>query len=368
MPVFMDRYRLPGAAAKDVADVHQKELHIQHKFGCRALSYWFDEQQEAALSLIEAPNKEALLRMHRQASIVVPHQVVEVKKELLEAFLGWAVDGHAGAGADRFPFSAPGPAIMMAVAFPGLFYPPHSVNSPKEERAVSERVSRVKRIGCQFGGCELESQSAVLVIGFSSIVDAVDCALILKKSFTRPGEKGKAKEAISIGLSMKHPPLPGNVSSIDTLKLAKRLCMAAGRGMVLASASVRSAYPRYKHWQKTRPAIKILNVREENFLNSLMEVTESCWNDPGMTIALLARKIGISKAQLYRQLVSLQGMSPLDFIKAYRLQKAFFLLEVKAGSVADIAYETGFNSASYFSKCFQKAFGVLPSKWASAPG
>ncbi len=46
MPIYMDRHDLPGVTAKDVAEAHQKDLKIQEAHGCRALTYWFDEERE----------------------------------------------------------------------------------------------------------------------------------------------------------------------------------------------------------------------------------------------------------------------------------------------------------------------------------
>ncbi|RLD36959.1 MAG: DUF4242 domain-containing protein, partial [Bacteroidetes bacterium] len=43
MPIYMDRHDLSGATAKDVAQAHQNDLRIQEQYGCKGLTYWFDE-------------------------------------------------------------------------------------------------------------------------------------------------------------------------------------------------------------------------------------------------------------------------------------------------------------------------------------
>ena len=61
--------------------------------------------------------------------------------------------------------------------------------------------------------------------------------------------------------------------------------------------------------------------------------------------------------------MSIIGKSPNSFLKEYRLNKALALLDRQVSNISEIAYETGFSSPTYFSKCFYEAYGVLPSKY-----
>ena len=61
--------------------------------------------------------------------------------------------------------------------------------------------------------------------------------------------------------------------------------------------------------------------------------------------------------------MSLLGKSPNSFLKEYRLNKALELLDIKMSNISEIAYQTGFSSPTYFSKCFYEAYGMLPSKY-----
>ena len=53
-------------------------------------------------------------------------------------------------------------------------------------------------------------------------------------------------------------------------------------------------------------------------------------------------------------------------MREYRLNRALRAIERMKGNIAEIAIESGFNNPSYFSKCFQKKFGILPSDYANA--
>ena len=64
-----------------------------------------------------------------------------------------------------------------------------------------------------------------------------------------------------------------------------------------------------------------------------------------------------------KSMISLTGISPNTFIKDYRLNRALNLFNSKKGNISEIAFETGFSSPSYFTKCFQTKFGLKPSDY-----
>src|SRR5690606_40453699 len=89
MPIYMDRHDISGGAtAEAVARLHQADLEIQHLFGCKGLTYWFDGERKTAFCLIEAPDMEAIRTMHKQAHGDVPHRIIEVVDTVVESFLG----------------------------------------------------------------------------------------------------------------------------------------------------------------------------------------------------------------------------------------------------------------------------------------
>src|SRR5680860_417706 len=89
MPIFMDRHVVSEAVtAEIVAQIHQEDLKIQHKYDCRGLTYWFDDARKTAFCLIEAPDRNAIVEMHHHAHGNVPHQIIAVDKTIVESFLG----------------------------------------------------------------------------------------------------------------------------------------------------------------------------------------------------------------------------------------------------------------------------------------
>ena len=94
-----------------------------------------------------------------------------------------------------------------------------------------------------------------------------------------------------------------------------------------------------------------------------MDFIEIVWRDSTLSVKDFSKKLGYSKSQLYRKILNLTGKSLNIFIRDYRLNKALKLLHDQKGNISEIAFETGFNSLGYFSKCFKSKFGILPSKY-----
>ncbi|HVK47949.1 MAG TPA: helix-turn-helix transcriptional regulator, partial [Pseudobacter sp.] len=79
----------------------------------------------------------------------------------------------------------------------------------------------------------------------------------------------------------------------------------------------------------------------------------------------LAKICNMSRSTLNRKLRALLDISPNDFIRQYRLQKASVLLK-QGQDISAVAYRVGFSSPSYFTQCFREQFGITPSDYVSA--
>ena len=81
MALFMDVHKgVAGLTAKDVAHAHEKDLEKQGEYGVKYLKYWFNEEDGTVFCLSEAPNKEAALRVHKEAHGLMPQEIIEVKE------------------------------------------------------------------------------------------------------------------------------------------------------------------------------------------------------------------------------------------------------------------------------------------------
>jgi YesN/AraC family two-component response regulator len=110
----------------------------------------------------------------------------------------------------------------------------------------------------------------------------------------------------------------------------------------------------------TSYSVLTTNKSDLDFINKLNEEIDKHISDSNFSIESLSDKLFISRSNLQRKLKSVCGYTPGDYLRTYRLKKAARLLLEDKLRVNEVAYEVGFSSASYFSKCFIKQFGMLP--------
>ena len=109
---------------------------------------------------------------------------------------------------------------------------------------------------------------------------------------------------------------------------------------------------------------KQLSEVDEDFLCQVLDLIDAGLTHPQFSVETLAEKVGMSRANLHLKLKTIAGIAPIDLITRIRLEKAASLLREGNMSVSDVAEQTGFNSASYFSACFKKATGLTPKDYA----
>jgi AraC-like DNA-binding protein len=118
---------------------------------------------------------------------------------------------------------------------------------------------------------------------------------------------------------------------------------------------------RFSVGQVLKPGDIAVTSIDDAFLQKAMKLVEQRMGDEEFGVEQLRNELGMSRTQLHRKLTALTNQSAGDFIRYMRLQRAKDLLKQNAGTVSEIAYQVGFNSVAYFTKCFREQFGVVPS-------
>jgi AraC-like DNA-binding protein len=363
----MDRHDISGATAKDVARVHQEDLKIQERFGCRGLTYWFDEQRGTAFCLIDAPNEDAVKEMHNHAHGLVPNQIIEVQTNDVESFLGRIQDPVMSNDSDEqglLLINNPAFRIIMAIELQESVLIRHRVKKSLAGRIHKAYQQLVKVTLIEYKGRRVEHVKDGFLVSFSSISNAIGAAVEIQSGLKKTGSALGRQLHVQIGISAGVPVTENDAFFGDTIEQARQLCEIAQGGQTLISSAV-NAYLRNDDVDllNKKDTIKILNPLENEFLEQLSKVALDLWNDPEFTIELFNTKMGLSKSQLYRKTISLTALSPSDFMKEYRLRMSLKHLAESKGNVSEIAYDSGFSSPSYFSKCFQKRYGISPSEF-----
>ena len=233
----------------------------------------------------------------------------------------------------------------------------YSIFTQKFHLSVSKTLKK-------FDGIVLKKDNNSYLVTFKSISDAVLCALKIQYKFKYVTPKFDASNRrLAIALNVSNPARNGDVYFEKATILTRRMCEVVKDQLVVSSA-IKTLYKGdSKEAIIDKEFIRVLSTSEEKFLTKLMDYFEIFWDKPGFNVANLSFELDYSESQLYRKMKRLTGKSSVEFMREFKLHKALNLLHDREGSISEIALKTGFNSATYFTKCFKDKYGILPSKY-----
>lgn len=142
------------------------------------------------------------------------------------------------------------------------------------------------------------------------------------------------------------------IKPFDTRELGVRV-----RNLIDSRTNLRKKFSESEGFETQQASF---NKLDQAFLKKVHECIEAYLSDEQFGVEFLAQEVGLSRSQLNRKLRALTDMSPNKLIQSVRLQKAKAMLLAGAGSVSEVAFETGFNSTAYFVKCFGDKYGQTP--------
>ncbi|MFD2744683.1 MULTISPECIES: hybrid sensor histidine kinase/response regulator transcription factor [Sphingobacterium] len=120
-----------------------------------------------------------------------------------------------------------------------------------------------------------------------------------------------------------------------------------------------------KHIDIVSPEVEIVSENEK-FLKKAHAYVEDNIANPQLSVESLSAHLSISRASLYNKLLDYTGMTPVEYIRSIKLEKATHLLCKSDKSIAEVAYELGFSDPNYFTKVFKVKFKHTPSAYIQA--
>ena len=116
--------------------------------------------------------------------------------------------------------------------------------------------------------------------------------------------------------------------------------------------------------QPLEPVTEIAqNPTDSEFLKKMNQVIEENFSNSELNVNFLADKLNISRSSLFAKIKTLAEITPNEMIQMMRLKKAAQLMKEGRYTISEISYMVGFSNPSYFSKCFQKQFGIKPTDY-----
>ncbi|MEO6611934.1 MAG: nickel-binding protein [Chitinophagaceae bacterium] len=354
----MDVHIVPGVKAKDVAEAHRQDLLHQEENQCKCMTYWIDEARESIFCLIEAPDKESVITMHNKAHGLIPNKIIEVSSNLVESFLGRIYDpSHAVTTDDGLKvFADPSFRFLLVTKTndPVLLQQQSGKENTYELLRLFKESIRSNII--KHGGKEAEQHGAGFIITFTTASRALafarDIQQELKESRFEP-------LGIRMAINAGEPVESSSKLFGDTIKLAQQLCSVTGHLQLAIASAAKELLPQDQFTGNGKETL-ILSFPDEELLKGLFAQLEAHWQEPDFDAEDYCKAMTMSKSQLYRKTIALTGLSPNSLLKDFRLERAKELLKKKRFNIAQVTFETGFSSPSYFTKCFKKKYGLLP--------
>ncbi len=365
MPLYMDRHNMPGLTLSDAAEAHLKDLEFQKDYGCICITYWADEERGNVFCLIDSPNKQIVSELHHKAHGLIPHDIIEVDRNLVKSFLGRINDPETS--------SMVGASNQMIINDPAFRY---LLIADLKDRVLFESLygkaiasQVIKNFNSQIQesiqlhtGRMVENQEDFL-ISFVSATNAIDCAIYLRNSILFQNAcYNLPKVEIKIGLSSGYPVSGNNKLFGDTVAKAKRYSFISESNRIFISSGIKEQYKgNASRLYNGSKSIRIINIHEDTFLSKLLDSIQNALFEPDLSIDKLCSQLGISTSSLYRNSVSLTGLSPNDLLKEIKLVHALNMMQKQNKNISETAYELSFTNPSYFTRCFKKRFNIIPA-------
>jgi signal transduction histidine kinase/ligand-binding sensor domain-containing protein/DNA-binding response OmpR family regulator len=109
-----------------------------------------------------------------------------------------------------------------------------------------------------------------------------------------------------------------------------------------------------------------VDSEDEKLLRQTMEIVQKNLDNPDFSVEDLSKALLMSRAAMYKKITALTGITPSEFIRSVRLKSAAQLLEKTKMTVAQVAFEVGFNNTKYFVKYFKEEYNMLPTAYRSS--
>ena len=114
-----------------------------------------------------------------------------------------------------------------------------------------------------------------------------------------------------------------------------------------------------------KPREITITTMDEKFLTKIMDVIEDHLSDTAFDVQSVVDLMNMSHSSILKKIKALTGVSLVEFVRRYRLNKAAMILEQQRLPITEVAYMTGFSDPKYFSKCFGKQFGKSPTEYVN---
>ncbi len=357
MPIYMDLHKLPEEgdplSKEQLFEIHSRDLKLQSKYGIKYMVYIANLKARNVFCIIDAPDFESCVAIHQEAHAEGPCHLIEVKGGDFIDFVG---DRKNVNEFDMLEVAKgipdTGYRTIVAVDFISLI---------DNDTFLLE----FRKLVAETNGATYIGKKEKEIVVFRNTAPAVEFAKKLIATYKE--NKLFPQQELRIGIAAGEPV---NIKSDSiygvALQKASQLCdFLENEGILICSVAGKLMSPVAVSKKNSGLNIKVLLPAEEDFLLLLQEAIAVQEENSSFNMESLMKRIGISQSGLYRRCHSICNSSFVSLLQEKRLRKSFVKLKEQQGNISEIAYECGYQSPSYFTRCFKKRFGIPPTRLAA---
>lgn len=352
MPLYMDIHTVDSDdfTVEDVIQAHLRDLAVQERFGVIQRKYWVNEKDKMVFCLMEGPNKEACHKTHEESHGMTACNIIEVSDDEYNLFmargstkdndLAYTLNGELDSGFRT---------VML-------------ISTSDLSGKYGHYIKEIHRLIEQYHGVIVLQPTDEIMTSHLLASDAILCALSVTKLLKSIPDNFEYRLALVSGNPVDEH---GTDLFEDTKQKVKILCPIGLSKVIYLDATTKALSGKESNSPKVNHSdIKIVGDPDFSFCEKLSQILNSELNSPDFKSEHLGVRLGLSKAQTYRKIKSLTGMSPNTLIRELRLRKSLKALKSNHKTVAEIAYDLGFNNPTYFTRVFRNRYEVLPTSYA----
>jgi len=238
MPIYLDRHDVEGVTEKAVAQAHLKDMEHQEKHHANFLTYWCDPRRGSIFCLVDAPDKESLIMVHKNAHGLLPGEIIEVTLSDIQAFMGRTTDPKpvkSKSGEESIPRESGFRSILFS-DLKGSTKMSATIGDKAAMELLDIHDKIIRGALATYGGHEVKHTGDGLMASFRDAVRSVKCAVAIQMAFQEFNSGHPPTPLkVRIGINAGEPVERNNDLFGLTVQLASRVCGQSKPGQTLVS-------------------------------------------------------------------------------------------------------------------------------------
>ncbi len=352
MPLYMDIHNVDTEvfSIEEIAKAHWEDISIQKKFGVIHRKYWVNLEAKMIFCLMEGPDKEACHTVHQESHGGTACNIIEVSDDEFNIFLGKGTKNENDL------------AQTLSGDIDSGFRTLLLINTYDFTGNYKHYTNQIHRLLKQHEGVVVLQPNEDIMVSFLLASDAIACAINISDLLNSIPDKYEFRLALVTGNPVDENRTDLFEETKEKIKMLIKIGLTNTIHIDVATKLIIDKVPNTPNFNSK--IFKIISSRDFLIFKKMLNVFSSELYSSDFNLEKLNTVLGMSKSQSYRKIKYSTGMSPNKLIQELRLRQSLINIKQKGKNVAEIAYDLGFNSPTYFTRVFKKRFGILPTSFS----